>query len=69
MENKKSKWVLILQDRETGEIVFSQSVWDTQNDCKAVYNEFWQTTHRVWAITELVADPDKKWLNVSTLYC
>lgn len=72
MENKISKWILILQDRESGEIVFSQSVWDTKNDCKAVYNEFWQTTHRVWAISELVVSnfgSQNKWLEVKTLYC
>ena len=54
MEDKNiSKYVLIVQDNETGEIEFTGSLWDSYEKCEEVFCEIWRETHRIWSIAEL----------------
>lgn len=48
-----SKYVLIVQDNETGEIEFSGSLWDSYEKCEEVFEEIWKETHRIWSIAEI----------------
>lgn len=57
MENKNIyKYVLIVQDNETGEIEFTGSLWDSYEKCEEVFCEIWRETHRVWCIAEISAN-------------
>ena len=57
MENKNiSKYVLIVQDNETGEIEFTGSLWDSIEKCEEVFCEIWRETHRIWSIAVISAN-------------